>query len=217
MCVDLGLGFLPHVQAACQRLCACVLSGLCVCVCVRACLRACVRACLRACVWYAYMYTHLDLTSPCQDKEGGRLGPHALEQAISLLCSTVTPESVIDVEMAGESLAMYSLGTDHWSLVTHIRTQRGAERASERDAHIHAGASLHGNTEELLATKIRHFCRTIAEGPVESCPGVLRSLCGFLGKQLAQRGASADLQRATLGAIFCLCYVGPALRDPAGD
>ena len=44
---------------------------------------------------------------------------------------------------------------------------------------------------------------------------MLRSVACYVREQLALRGVSSQLQQNTLYSVFALCYVCPALRDPA--
>ena len=111
----------------------------------------------------------------CLDKKGSRYGPHALEQAMALLCASSSTDYVANLEAAN----------------------------TPDDTTAHFRNSCIG------------FCRTIADAPLESCPGVLRAVCCYVREQLTARGATSKVQRSTLSAIFSLCYVCPALRDPA--
>ena len=110
----------------------------------------------------------------CQDKKGSRFGPHALEQAMSILCASSTAEYVSELE---------------------------ATNPSE-------------TTKAQFRTSCVGFCHAIVDAPVESCPGMLRTVCCYLREQLTAKGASAQVQRETLYGIFSLCYLCPALRDP---
>jgi hypothetical protein len=111
----------------------------------------------------------------CQDKKGSRFGPHALEQAMSILCASSTPGYLSDLEAT------------HPSDVTKAQ----------------------------FRTSCVGFCRAIVDAPVESCPGMLRTICCYVREQLTAKGASSQVQRQMLYGIFSLCYLCPALRDPA--
>lgn len=111
----------------------------------------------------------------CQDKKGSRYGPHALEQAMVMMCSSTSPDFVSDLESSHPS----------------------------------------NTTQAQFRNNCLGFCRTIIDAPIESCPGVLRTVCCYVREQLTMRGASSQVQHTTLHGIFSLCYLCPALRDPA--
>jgi C-terminal processing protease CtpA/Prc len=84
----------------------------------------------------------------------------------------------------------------------------------EAVAHLQA-VRLSGETLAHFRNSCLAFCRALVEAPLDSCPGVLRTVLCHVREQLSMLGASAEEQRKVLYSVYALSYLCPVLRDPA--